>query len=129
MYNVMLIVSAAIGNKTHCDICNSKAMRRARAKKEQKDPAAVGESSDVGQEEANASASATTGPTHHHSTHDEGIANPHIEIYPSCHSTISLYLFFSLIHSTNKQQIPKNYSAHQMLILMNIFLLISCTDH
>lgn len=56
--------SCAIGNKTQCDICSSKAMRKARLKKEQKD-ATLADPSEVPDEQP--------APAHHHTTHDEGI--------------------------------------------------------
>lgn len=82
-------MDARLGNKTHCDICNSKAMRRARAKKEQKDAAtASGEPTDVSQDEsapatAQPSPSTSGSTTQHHSTHDEGIHSQsiHTSIY------------------------------------------------
>lgn len=72
MLNLSVYVCAHAGNKTQCDICSSKAMRKARLKKEQKD-AVVGEISDVQDEPQQATPQQTTS-THHHNTHDEGIS-------------------------------------------------------
>lgn len=64
-----------IGNKTHCDICNTKTIRKAR-KKEQKEGVA---NADPPVENVDDMATATAAPPqpttsqHHHSSHVEGI--------------------------------------------------------
>lgn len=65
-----------IGNKTFCDICSSKAIRKARLKKE-KDALSTEPTSDYNDElAANTAPSSAPTPTfqHHHSAQDEGIS-------------------------------------------------------
>lgn len=65
-----------IGNKTQCDICSAKALRKARVKKEPKDAISTGdEQSEQIDESVSPSTLAPTPTGTHHSTHHEGIFN------------------------------------------------------
>lgn len=62
-----------LGNKTHCDICSSKAVRKARLKKEQKEaPPSTNADASENPDEVVAPPAPTP---HHHAGHDDGIFN------------------------------------------------------
>lgn len=65
-----------IGNKTLCDICSSKAIRKARSKKEKDAPSTEPTSDYIDEMAANTAPSSAPTPAtqHHHSAHDEGIS-------------------------------------------------------
>lgn len=66
-----------LGNKTLCDICSSKAIRKARLKKEKEAPTAIEPPTENVDELAATTAPPPPPPTptqHHHGAHDEGIS-------------------------------------------------------
>lgn len=97
-----------IGNKTLCDICSSKAMRKARLKKDKDSPTTASTDSPTENLDELAATPAPPAQTtqHHHGAHDEGIFR--LLIFRLTAFIIILYFFFILVSPNIFNKTKKN---------------------